>query len=303
MSAARSRRVRPRVDDKVLASWNGMMLGAFARAAAILGDDDFLAAAEKNLAFLKNKLWDGHTLYHRWRDGERDSVQLLRGYAELLAGTLDLYETTLDPAHLDFALDLATAMLARFYDPADGGFFDGAAGAPDLILRVKEDYDGAEPSGNSVAALALLRLAAITGRAEFRDAAEKTLRLLSGRLEQLPQAAPHLLLALELYLTQPRRSVVAGAPGRPGTVALLRAIHSVFQPSKVVLGVAGAVEPFAKTLPVTEPPLVYVCSGNACRPPTSDPAALRQILMGSTGDPPVPAGDPPAGMESKGLQQ
>ena len=278
MFDARSRRVRPRVDDKVLASWNGMMLGALARAAAILGDNTYRAAAEKNLAFLKEKLWDGQTLYHRWRDGGRDTVQLLRAYANLLAGTLDLYETTLEPAHLDFALALAGAMLARFYDPADGGFFDSAAGAPDLILRVKEDYDGAEPSGNSVAALALLRLAAITGRAEFRDAAEKTLRLLSARLEELPQAVPHLLLALEFYLTEPRRAVVTGAPGHPETIALLRAVHSVYQPGKVVLGNAGAVEPFAKTLPAKDPPLVYLCSGSACQPPTNDPATLRDLL-------------------------
>ena len=278
MLDARSRRVRPHLDDKILASWNGMMLGALARAAAILGDDSCRAAAEKNLAFLREKLWDGQTLYHRWRDGERDTVQLLRAYAELLAGTLDLYETTLQPAHLDFALALAAAMLARFYDPANGGFFDSAAGAQDLILRVKEDYDGAEPSGNSVAALALLRLAAITGRAEFRDAAEKTLRLLAPRLRELPQAVPRLLLALDFYLTEPHRAVVTGAPGRPETIALLRAVHSVYRPDKVVLGNAGAVEPFAKTLPAEGAPLVFLCAGSACQPPASDPAKLREML-------------------------
>jgi hypothetical protein len=277
MFDARSLRVRPRVDDKVLASWNGMMLGALARAAAVLGDDSYRAAAEKNLAFLREKLWEGQTLHHRWRDGERDSVQLLRAYANLLAGTLDLYETTLAPAHLDFALALAEAMMARFYDPADGGFFESASGAPDLILRVKEDYDGAEPSGNSVAALALLRLAAITGRAEFRDAAEKTLRLFAPQLESLPQAVPHLLLALEFYLTDPRRAVLAGGPG-PESAALLRAVHSVYQPGKVVLGNAGAVEPFAKTLPAQGPPMVFLCSGSACQPPTSDPAQVRAML-------------------------
>ncbi len=278
MWGARSRRVRPRLDDKVLASWNGMMLGALARAAAVLGDDTYRAAAEKNLAFLREKLWDGQTLYHRWRDGQRDTVQLLRAYAELLAGTLDLYETTLEPAHLDFALALAAAMLDRFYDPGNGGFFDSPAGATDLILRVKEDYDGAEPSGNSVAALALLRLGAITGRAEFRDAAEKTLRLFSPRLREFPQALPHLLLALDFYLTEPRRAVVTGGPRRPDTIALLRAMHSVYQPAKVVLGNAGAVEPFAKTLPAKDAPLVYLCSGAACQPPTSDAAKLREML-------------------------
>ncbi len=278
MLEARSRRVRPHLDDKILASWNGMMLGALARAAVVLDDGTCRAAAEKNLAFLREKLWDGQTLYHRWRDGERDSVQLLRAYAGLLAGTLDLYETTLEPAHLDFALALAAAMLARFYDPKDGGFFESAAGAGDLIVRAKEDYDGAEPSGNSVAALALLRLAAITGRGEFRNAAEKTLRLLSGRLREFPQAVPGLLLALDFYLTEPLRAVVAGDPGRPQTAALLRAVHSVYQPGKVVLGNAGAVETFARTLPGQEAPRVYLCAGTACQPPTSDPARLREML-------------------------
>ncbi|HXR06051.1 MAG TPA: hypothetical protein VN765_01900, partial [Candidatus Acidoferrum sp.] len=228
---------------------------------------------------LREKLWDGQTLYHRWRDGERDTVQLLRAYAELLAGTLDLYETTLAPAHLDFALALAAAMLARFYDPANGGFFDSPAGAQDLILRVKEDYDGAEPSGNAVAALALLRLAAITGRAEFRDVAEKTLRLLAPRLQELPQAVPHLLLALAFYLTEPHRAVVTGRPGRPETAALLRAVHSVYRPDKVVLGHAGAVEPFAKALPSEGAPQVFLCAGSSCQLPTSDPAKLRQMLQ------------------------
>jgi hypothetical protein len=278
MFDARSRRVRPHLDDKILASWNGMMLGALARAAVILGDPACRAAAEKNLDFLREKLWDGRTLFHRWRDGERDSVQWLRAYAELLTGTLDLYETALEPGRLDFALALAKTMIDKFYDPVDGGFYESTAGATDLILRVKEDYDGAEPSGNSVAALALLRLAAITDRPEFSRAAEKTLQLLSHRLQELPQAVPHLLLALDFYLHPPMRAVVVGDPLMPETIALLRAIHSVYQPNKVVLGNTGAVEPFAKTLPAAAAPLVFLCSGSACHPPTNDPAKLRQIL-------------------------
>jgi uncharacterized protein YyaL (SSP411 family) len=278
MFDARGRRVRPHLDDKILASWNGMMLGALARAWAVLGDAGLRAAAEKNLNFLQAKLWDGGTLYHRWRDGERDSAQLLRGYAELLAGALDLYEATLEPKHLDFALTLAEAMIDKFQDPDDGGFFESAAGAKDLILRVKEDYDGAEPSGNAVAALGLLRLGATTGRAEFRKAAERTLQLLSRRLRELPQAVPHLLLALDFYLHEPRRVVVAGGAERPETRALLRAVHSVYQPGKVVLGTTGAVEPFAKSLPATEAPMVYLCSGTACQRPTNDAAKLREML-------------------------
>jgi len=124
MLAARNRRVRPRLDDKILASWNGLMIGALARADAVLGDDAYRAAAERSLTFLRRVLWDEATgtLFHRWRDGERDSVQLLTAYAGLLAGTIDLYEATLEPGHLDFALKLAESMIARFYDAENGGF-------------------------------------------------------------------------------------------------------------------------------------------------------------------------------------
>jgi hypothetical protein len=275
----RARRIRPHLDDKVLASWNGLMLGAFARAYAVLGDEAYRAAAEKNAAFLQARLWDAKTktLYHRWRDGERDAVQLLDAYAFLLGGVIELYEATLEARHLEFALALAEAMLARFYDPQEGGFWQSTA-APDLILRVKEDYDGAEPSGNSVAALALLKLGAITDRKEFREAAEKTLRLFADRLQRLPQAVPHLLQALDFFLAEPRRVVIAGDVKDAKARALLRAAHAVNQPHKVVLHNTGPVEPFAKTLPAKEGPVVYLCTGTACQPPTSDAAKVKAML-------------------------
>jgi uncharacterized protein YyaL (SSP411 family) len=278
MFDARAKRIRPHLDDKVLASWNGMMLGAIARAYAILGDEKYRDAAEKNLTFLQSKLWDAKTktLYHRWRDGERDSVQLLDAYSDLLAGVLDLYEATLEPKHLDFAIALAETMLAEFYDSTDGGFYQSAADSKDLILRVKEDYDGAEPSGNSVATLALLKLAAITNRAEFKNAAEKTLRLLAERMQKLPQAVPHSLIALDFFLEEPKRAVIVG--NASDTKSLLRVIHSVYQPNKVVLGNSGAVESFAKTLPTKDAPIVFLCAGTACQPPTRNPGTLKDLL-------------------------
>lgn len=280
MFEARSKRVRPHLDDKVLASWNGQMLGAMARAYAVLGDAAYLAAAEKNLGFLEANLWDGRsrTLYHRWRGGERDDVQLLEAYAFLLSGVIDLYEATLDPKRLDFAIALAEGMLAKFYDTENGGFWQSAAAAKHLILRVKEDYDGAEPSGNSVATLALLKLGKITDRKEFTNAAEKTLRLFAGRLQQMPQAVPYLLQALDFSMEEPRRAVIAGNFATPQTRALVRVVNSVYQPNKLVLGNTGAVEPFAKTLPEKGGPLVYLCTGTSCQPPTRDVQQLKALL-------------------------
>jgi uncharacterized protein YyaL (SSP411 family) len=283
MLAARAKRIRPHLDDKILASWNGLMLGAFARASAVLGDDKYRGAAEKNLTFIREKLWQRRTgatlvLHHRWRDGERDGVQLLEGYAFLLDGVIQLYEATMNSAHLDFAIELADAMLAKFFDAANGGFWQSPAGANDLILRVKDDYDGAEPSGNSVATLALLKLAAITGREDFKQAAEATLQLFAARLQKQPAALAFMLHALDFWLDAPRRVVIAGEPGSASAKELLRAAHSVYQPNKIVLGNAGAVEPFAKTLPAKNAATVFVCTGNSCQPPTSDAAKVKELL-------------------------
>ena len=153
-------------------------------------------------------------MYHRWRDGSRDGVRLLEGHAFPLAGVIELYEATLEPRHLDFAIELAEAMLAQFYDAASGGF-GKVGGAGDLIIRVKDDYDGAEPSGNSVATYALLKLAALTGRENFKQAAEATLKLSAARLSEQPAALAYMLHALDFWLDEPRRVVIAGDPRSP----------------------------------------------------------------------------------------
>ena len=284
MLAARAWRVRPHLDDKILASWNGLMLGAFARAAVIFGDEKYRAAAEKNAQFIREKLWQSGqggatgTLFHRWRDGERDHVELLEGCAFLLDGVILLYEATLEPGHLDFAVDLAEAMIVKFHDPANGGFWQSPVGTKNLILRVKDDYDGAEPSGNSMAALALLKLAAITGHENFRQAAEATLYLFAGRLKQQPAALAVMLQAVDFWLDEPRRVVIAGDPASAKYHELLRAAHSVYQPGKIVLGTTGAVESFARTLTAKGAATAYVCKGKACQPPTDDALKLRENL-------------------------
>jgi uncharacterized protein len=280
MRVARAQRIRPHLDDKILTSWNGLMLGAFARASVVLNDEKYHATAEKNIQFIREKLWDNKnkTLFHRWRAGEHNHAQLLEDYAGLLSGTIDLYEATLEPKQLDFAVELADAMLRRFYDPENGGFWQSAADTQYLILRVKDDYDGAEPSGNSVATLALLKLGAITGQKPYIAAAEKTLNLFAHRLQNFPQAMPFLLQAVDFQLEEPRRVVIAGDPHDPKARELLRAAHSIYQPGKIIFGTAGAVEEFARNLPAKDRAVVYLCTGNTCQPPTSDVATVKELL-------------------------
>lgn len=277
----RARRVRPYRDDKVLVSWNGMMLGALARAGILLDEPACLAAANRNADFIQARMWDPATgtLFHRWRDGERDTVQLLDAYANLLAGLTDLYEATLDPRRLAFAVALAESMIRRFHDVEAGGFWQTTADAPHLLVRSKEDYDGAEPSGNSVAALALLRLSAICDRKDWREAAERTVRLFAQKLHQMPQAVPHLLMSLDFLQQEPKRVVLVGDWTCGSTASLLRAVHGVFEPNRVVLGNHGPVEAFAKTLPVNEEyTRAFCCSGTACEEPTRDRKRVRAFL-------------------------
>ena len=203
---------------------------------------------------------------------------MLEGYAFLLDGVVQLYEATLEPKQLDFAIELAEAMLAKFYDAANGGFWQSPADTSDLILRVKDDYDGAEPSGNSVATLALLKLAAITGREDFRSPAEATLQLFTHRLQNQPAAMAFMLQALDFWLDEPRRVVIAGKNDSAEFQKLLRAAHSVYQPNKIILGTAIAVEPFAKTLTAKGEATAFVCTGTACQPPTNDAETLWQQL-------------------------
>jgi uncharacterized protein YyaL (SSP411 family) len=278
--AARSKRVRPNRDNKILASWNGLMLSGLARAGVILEDDSMLAAAKRNLSFVQGKLWDAttKTLYNRYCDGERDAAQLLSGYASYLSGVIEYYQATLDATALDFAMELAESMIAKFYDPKLGGFFT-SANAAELIFRVKDDNDGAEPAGNSVAILALLKLAAITDNAELRSKADKSLQLFASNLSEQPLGVAYLLQAAHYATYEPHRVVIVGDVSKPDTQAMLRAAHQYYQPEKVVLGTAGKVEEFAKKQPSVEgKATAYVCTGTACQLPITDPKKMPVVL-------------------------
>jgi uncharacterized protein len=279
--AARSQRMRPLLDDKVLSSWNGLMLGAFARAGIVLGRADYLNTAEKALAFIKHSMWDdsANVLYHRWRAGHHDQIQLLSAYSFLAQGVLDLYEATLNAEYLQFARKLVSAMIDRFYDSAAGGFWQSAPATETLIVQAKEDHDSAEPSGTSVAVSALLRLGVITGELDFRTKAERTLMLYANRIAHYPEALTVMLQALDFALGEPDHLVVSGPVESEKTVSLLHAAHRIYRPNLVIMGTRAPVHDLAQQLPgQSTRPGAYLCAGQTCLMPAFTPEELRARL-------------------------
>jgi uncharacterized protein len=285
----RSRRVRPHRDDKILTAWNGLMLSAFAKGAQVLEDGRYLEAARRAAEFLLSRLYNREeaTLLRRYRDGEAAITGFLDDYAFFVQGLLDLYETAFDTGFLDVAVKLTETQLARFEDRERGGFYTTLAGDTSLALRMKDDYDGAEPSGNSIAILNLLRLAGITGRSSYRETAERALRAFSAFLAAAPSAAPRMLASLASSVARPRQIVLAGAKDAEDTRLLLRVLRRRFSPNQVVLLVdseaarrfLSAYSPaIAAMQPVNGAATAYVCEGYTCRLRASDPQELIRLL-------------------------
>ena len=169
-------------------------------------------------------------------------------------------------------------MIQKFEDIHSGGFWQSGSDSKDLILRVKEDYDGAEPSGNSVAAMALLKLGKITGKACYGESGQKAIQLYSQRLHSFPQAMPYLLQALLFSSHEPTRVVIAGSPSDLTTQKLVHQANGVYQPFKVILGNQGLVDSFALETAKTNAPAAFICTGSTCQAPTSDPQVIRKFL-------------------------
>jgi hypothetical protein len=277
---ARSTRVRPARDEKVLAAWNGMMLRAFAEAGAVLERADFVEVAERNADFLLREMRDetGH-LRRTWKPGHAARLNAyLEDYANVADGLLALYEATFEPRWLSASLELAEVMLAEFADQDNGGFFDTSIQHETLITRPKDIFDNATPSGNSVAADVLLRLALLTGRQAYRDAAEGVLLVLRDAMARYPLGFARALNALDFFLDRPKEVAVVGAAQADDTRALRRAVFEPFVPNKVVAG-AGAPIPLLEGRESRNgQAAAYVCEHYVCQAPTSDPTVLRQLL-------------------------
>jgi uncharacterized protein YyaL (SSP411 family) len=271
----RSRRPRPLRDDKVLSAWNGMMISAFAKGAQILNEPRYAAAARASADFLRRHLWDEQRqiLLRRYRDGESAIDGFLDDYAFCGLGLLDLYEATFAAHDLAWAVRLAERAIELFADAAHGGFF--SATGDDALLRLKDDYDGAEPSANSGMALLLLRLARMTDRADFRAAAEHTLRAFASRMEESGTGVPQMLVAHSFALARPREIVLAGPREDPVMLEMLAAIRRCFLPAAVVM--RG--EQSARPMPALDgAPTAYVCENFACNLPVTTATALAELL-------------------------
>ena len=275
LEMGRGGRIRPGKDDKVLTSWNAWAISGYAKAARWGGGSPYAARAEEIWVFLeKNLLRKDGTPTHRWRGGKRDEVHLLEDYAGGLQALIDLHQATLKVGYLIQAVKMAGQMLERFEDPKSGGMWSSLDQG--LIAQMKDDYDGAEPSGNAVAALALAELGRLTDQKQWSEAAKRILEWLGERMRRLPQAVPHALMALQRVTEPPARLVLAGqglekigygwAKVYRPDLLITRATED--HPSEFIRGLASQ----------TQIATAYLCDGQSCELPVRSEEELVDRL-------------------------
>ena len=234
----RSKRPRPHLDDKVRTAWNGLMIGAFARAARVLdGQQRFLDDARRAAEFIHTHLWDpaSRTLLRRYRNGHAGVDGYAEDYAYLIFGLLELFQADGDPRWLEWALTLQQRQDELFWDEADGGWFSTTGKDPSVLLRLKEDYDGAEPAPSSISVLNLLILSHLTADDAMSGRIEQTLRGFSSRAAQMGRAIPMMLAALSTYHAGVPQVVIVGDPAHNGTHRLARAAQRTYVPTAVTV--------------------------------------------------------------------
>jgi uncharacterized protein YyaL (SSP411 family) len=273
---ARSKRVRPHLDDKVLTGWNALMISAMAQASHVLGEPKYREAAERAMRFLLEKHRKDGTLLRTSRLGEAKLDAYLEDYSYLSAALLDLYEATFDGAYFAEAEKLAGRAIELFWDDAAGGFFTTAKGAASLIARMREEYEGPHPTGNSVMVMTLLKLFDLTGNAAYRDRAEKTVKSMKAELERYPAGHAWMLCALD-YLSGPSKEIVIAGPDAG---PLLKVVRGMYLPNKVVAFADGKAK-----IPVLEgreavkgKAAAYVCESMVCQKPVTEASELEALL-------------------------
>src|SRR5205814_1177106 len=274
----RNKRPRPHLDDKIIAAWNGLMISAFARAAQVLDDASYLEAATRGAEFIRANLYDEsrQILFRSYRDGRGEVEGFADDYAFVIQGLLDLYEASFEIRWLKFALELQGQMDPLFWDNENGGYFTVTGHDSNILLRMKEDNDSAEPAASSVAALNLARLAAIRNDPELQVRARKCVSAFARQLMHFPTALPQMLVAFDFLETAPRQIVVAGQSSDATVQELLGELRKHFLPHAIVLLVDGSDgqnflaeknDAIRAMTPIDGKPAVYICEDFTCKVP------------------------------------
>ena len=286
---ARGKRPRPHLDDKVLTSWNGMMIAAFARAVRALPDRpaaaEWLDAARRAARFIRDTMWRGSdkTLLRRWRDGDASIDGYAEDYAALIWGLLELFQADGDPAWLTWARELQEQQDARFWDEQDGGWFSTTGRDPSVLLRLKEDYDGAEPSASSISVSNLLTLAHLVDDDEARRKAERTLARYGARAGRAARVIPMMLAGLSTWHAGAMQVVVVGDEDRGLSKEIARhylpfAVTIPVRPGAQQQALAGTLPFIGAMRQLGNAATAFVCRDFACREPVSDSDALAAQL-------------------------
>ncbi len=285
---SRERRIRPHKDDKILTDWNGLMIAALAKGAQAFDEPKYAEAAIQALNFILNNMRrpDGRLL-HRYRDGQSLIPAYLDDYAFLTWGILELYEATFDPSYIKTALTLNQDLLSHFWDESRGGFYFTSDDSEELFTRPKEIYDGATPSGNSVAILNMLRLGRIIADSTLEERAAKIGSAFSRNIRQMPSAYTQFLVGLDFALGPSHEVVIAGGSGKQDTRAMLNALRREFLPNKILLFRPTEVEapdisrlaPFTKDMSAIDgKATAYVCTNYSCKAPTTEIKKILELL-------------------------
>ena len=282
----RKARPRPLRDDKIITAWNGLMISAFARASQIFSEPRYSEAATRAAYFVERTLYDASTqnLKRRFRNDEAKFEAHLDDYAFFVQGLLDLYGATFDERWLKLAFALHGSQNSIFWDASEGGFYDFSGRDPSILLRTKETYDGAEPAGNSVAAMNLIRILRLTDDPLLKKMLETMLRRLSMYIQEAPHAMPLLVAAIEFYLATPKQIVIAGKRDSADTQKFLQEIARRYLPNTTLLLIDGGshqeflstnLHLLASMTPIDDKTTAYICENYSCDLPTND---LNQFI-------------------------
>ena len=277
---AREKRIHPLKDDKILTDWNGLMIAAFAKAGDVFNSDDYIQQAEKSAQFILKNLTDNNgRLLKRYRNGNAGLDAHLDDYAFFIWGLLELYEATFNVTYLTEAVQLSNIMVEEFWDINDGGFFLGSENSEKLIVRAKTGYDGAMPSGNSVAAMNCSKLNRITGETKWAEISDKIFMTFSNEIQKTPSGYASMVNAFLFNVDSPKEIVIVGSSKDDKTKKAIEKIKSEYVPSKVIIfkdtdDKLNKLSPLAKWTvtqeTIDEKTTFYICQDFACKIPTTD---------------------------------